>query len=99
MNKTSISLLRTIRETDESLSFEDKAVLEDLIDGRVSRKKSGGGPLLLTQKEAAKLLGVNRVTIWRMTNEDILRPVEILPGTFRYRAEDIEAISQSGIAA
>ncbi len=98
MNKTSISLLRTIRETDESLSFVDKAVLEDLIAGRISMKASGGREvLLLTQKDAAKMLGVSRGTLWKMKKDGILSSVEILPNTYRYRLEDIEFLAQKNL--
>jgi excisionase family DNA binding protein len=42
--------------------------------------------------DAAKLLGVSRVTIWRMMKLGKLEGVEILPGTFRARRSDVEAI-------
>jgi predicted DNA-binding transcriptional regulator AlpA len=40
--------------------------------------------LLLTQKRAAELLSVSRATIWRMTKDSLLHPVEIIPGAWRY---------------
>jgi len=53
-------------------------------------------PLLLNQKDAATMLGISRVTLWRMTKEGFFAPVEILPGTFRYRAEEVEAFARMG---
>lgn len=48
------------------------------------------------QRDAAKILGVSRVTIWRMTHEGILHPVELLSGTVRYRREEIMTLAKSG---
>jgi len=42
------------------------------------------------------MLGISRVTLWRMTKEGFFAPVEILPGTFRYRAEEVEAFARMG---
>lgn len=53
-------------------------------------------PVLLMQRDAAKILGVSRVTIWRMTHEGILHPVELLSGTVRYRREEIMTLAKSG---
>lgn len=52
--------------------------------------------LLVTQKRAAELLSVSRVTIWRMTRELILHPVEIIPGTWRYSFREIMALASTG---
>jgi excisionase family DNA binding protein len=42
---------------------------------------------------AAKLLGVSRGTLYRMLQAGRLSRVEILPGSFRVRREDVEAIA------
>jgi len=52
--------------------------------------------LLLTQRQAAKLLGVNRTTVWRLTGLGILRPSEISPGTSRYEASQVETLAREG---
>jgi predicted DNA-binding transcriptional regulator AlpA len=52
--------------------------------------------VLLTQRDAAKILGVDRVTVWRMTCNRILHPVELLSGTVRYRREEIVTLATSG---
>jgi len=49
----------------------------------------------MTMKDAADLLGVSRVTIWRMVREHVLRPVEIRPGVFRVRRADLHQLSAS----
>jgi predicted DNA-binding transcriptional regulator AlpA len=50
--------------------------------------------LLVTQKSTAELLSVSRVTIWRMKRAGQLNPVEILPGTWRYRYSEIAEIAR-----
>lgn len=52
--------------------------------------------LLVTQKKAAEMLGGRCVTIWRMTKECILRPVEILPGSWRWRFRDLVELTYTG---
>jgi predicted DNA-binding transcriptional regulator AlpA len=51
------------------------------------------GPLLLGMSASAKLLGVSRATLWRMTNLGVLQKIEILPGSFRLRRADLEAFA------
>jgi predicted DNA-binding transcriptional regulator AlpA len=92
MNATSLSLLQTITTTDNSLSLEQRSVLQELIAGRLPTRSRSNQPLLLTQKDTAKLLSISRVTLWRMTKDGIFNPVEILPGTFRYRTDEIESV-------
>lgn len=55
--------------------------------------------LLVTQKAAAELLSVSRVTVWRMTKDYTLHPVEILPGTWRYPYREIAALASRGVGA
>lgn len=51
------------------------------------------GPLLLGMTASAKLLGVSRATLWRMIKRRLLQKIEILPGSFRLRRTDVEAIA------
>ena len=46
-------------------------------------------PLLLTQIEIAKNLGVSRGTVWRWKKEGRLTPVELPDGMVRYRRADL----------
>jgi len=96
MNTTTISLLQTITSTDGTLTAQQRATLRDLIEGRAATRLTADAPLLLNCKQAAKLLGISRVTLWRMTKAGYFLPVEILPGTSRYRYEEVEAISRLG---
>ena len=101
MNSTSRAFLQTVLATDSSLSAAERSATQGLIDGQIeSATVRGSGAedrLLVTQKEAAELLGVSRVTIWRMTKDCVLHPVEILPGTWRYRYRELASLAQTGI--
>jgi hypothetical protein len=57
------------------------------------RPKIHGRPTSL-RKTTSKLLSVSRVTIWRMKRAGQLNPVEILPGTWRYRYSEIAEIAR-----
>lgn len=94
MNATSIAILQTVAATDPSLSPEQRTLLQDLVAGRSVPQSRTDQPLLLTQKEAARTLSVSRVTLWRMTRQGILTPVEIMPGMFRYRFDDIATVAR-----
>ena len=63
----------------------------------LSRKhQNDEAPLLMKMGEAAKYLGVSRGTLWRMTRDGRLKQVEVMPGSFRVRRQDIEKIAASG---
>jgi hypothetical protein len=100
MNSTSRAIFQTVLVTDVSLSTAERGVVQGLIDGKTSMPagtETGAEPtLLVTQKRAAELLSVCRATIWRMTKDCVLRPVEITPGTWRYPLREIIALSKTG---
>jgi hypothetical protein len=99
MNSTSQALLATVLNTDSSLSAAERGTVERLIAGQPDSLNrcpaDEADRLLVTQKAAANLLSVSRITIWRMTRDGALRPVEVLPGTWRYRLDEIEKIAGS----
>ncbi len=101
MNATSRAILQTVLATDVSLSAEERRAAQRLIDGQIESPTVGDGVaddrLLVTQKQAAELLSVSRVTIWRMTKDCVLHPVEILPGTWRYRFRELATLALKGI--
>lgn len=100
MNATSRAILQTVLSTDPSLSLVEQNAVRDLIEGKTEAKGDqvsfDGEHLLISQKKAASLLDVSRVTIWRMTKESILHPVEVIPGTWRYPCDEILAIARQG---
>lgn len=101
MNPTSRAILQTVITTDASLSRGERSSVQRLIDGHAEDAPVTSvvnGQLLITQKRAAELLSVSRVTIWRMTKELVLHPVEIIPGTWRYPLREIMALARMGTA-
>ena len=99
MNTTSRAILQTVLATDASLSPVERGVIQQAIDGLIgvaSATSATEERLLITQKEAAKLLSVSRVTVWRLTRDCALHPVEILPGTWRYSWHEVAALAKTG---
>ncbi len=100
MTPTTLAILRSVATSDPNLSAGEQVLLQRLISGQVETPASTTtGPLLLSQKEAARLLGISRITLWRMTKSGFVRPVEIAPGNNRYRREDLEAMANGGYVA
>jgi predicted DNA-binding transcriptional regulator AlpA len=86
--------------TDERLKKLLDASPEQVraIDGILERRTSETlqvthGPLLMGMSASAKFLGVSRATLWRMIKAGPLQKVEVLPGSFRLRRADLEAIA------
>lgn len=99
MNSTSHAILQTIIATDSSLTPAERDFVQRLISGETTIDAPLGGSderLLVTQKRAAELLSVSRVTIWRMTRELVLHPIEILPGIWRYPFGEIVNLARMG---
>lgn len=100
MNTTSRAILQTVLATDQSLSNAEREVIQRLMDGMpavvMKTSVADDGRLLITQKVAAKLLSVSRVTVWRLTKDGVLHPVEILPGTWRYPYREVETLARAG---
>ena len=103
MNATSRAILQTILATDASLSAAEKSATKRLVDGDVEAPTAfptgADERLLVTQKRAAELLSVSRATVWRMTKDCVLHPVEIIPGTWRYPFREIIDLTRKGLSA
>lgn len=73
---------------------EQQVAIDRILDGKPDAPRPvPTGPLLMMMGDAAKLLGVSRATIWRMVKLGKLDRVEILPGTYRVRRLDVEAVA------
>jgi len=73
---------------------EQRKLIDAILDGKVNVERPViSGPILLGMGAAAKLLGVSRATLWRMIKVGKLNKVEVLPGSFRVRRADIEAVA------
>ena len=102
MNATSRAILQTVLATDPSLSVAERKAAQRLIDGLVEvsevvKDGEGNDQRLVTQKRAAEILSVSRATIWRMTKDCLLHPVEIIPGTWRYPFREIMTLARKGV--
>jgi predicted DNA-binding transcriptional regulator AlpA len=86
--------------TDERLkklldaSRDQLEAIDGILERRITETFSPTqGPLLLGMSASAKFLGVSRATLWRMIKAGLLQKVEVLPGSFRLRRADLEAIA------
>jgi hypothetical protein len=100
MNATSRAILQSVISTDTALSEPERAALQGVLDGVFEMvatiRRASDEPMLITQKAAAHLLSVSRVTVWRMTRDGLLHPIELLPGTVRYSLHEVEQLARSG---
>ncbi|MEI7732744.1 MAG: helix-turn-helix domain-containing protein [Verrucomicrobiota bacterium] len=89
-NTSNERLLRFLQATPAQ-----QTAIERILNGESEPPKVAAltGPLLLGMGKAASLLGVSRPTLWRMIKVGKLGRVEILPGSFRVRREELEAIA------
>ena len=71
-----------------------QAIDEILKSGIVRPTTVPSAPLLLGMTASAKLLGISRATLWRMIKIGFLQKIEVLPGSFRLRRLDLEAIAK-----
>jgi predicted DNA-binding transcriptional regulator AlpA len=76
-------------------SPDQMGAIDSILESGIIREKTTEttGPLLLGMTASAKLLGVSRATLWRMIKGGLLQKVEVLPGSFRLRRTDLEAIA------
>ena len=74
-------------------SPEQMQAVDDILESGIREKPMAmSAPLLLGMIASAKLLGISRVTLWRMIKRGLLQKIEVLPGSFRLRRADLEAI-------
>jgi excisionase family DNA binding protein len=74
-------------------SPEQIETIDGILEGKIQKPTTQTvGPLLMGMTASAKLLGVSRATLWRMIKRGLLQKIEVLPGSFRLRRADLEAI-------
>jgi hypothetical protein len=75
-------------------SPEQMVAIDGILELGIPKKPMAiSGPLLMGMSASAKLLGVSRATLWRMIKGGLLQKIEVLPGSFRLRRADLEAIA------
>ncbi len=74
---------------------EIQSEIDRILEGRpqAPHSETPTGPLLLGMSAAAKFIGVSRATLWRICRTGRFQKVEILPGSFRIRRSDLEALA------
>jgi excisionase family DNA binding protein len=88
-NSSNERLMRILQASPEQLTAIDR-VLDGMMEPARPERR---GPFLLNMGNAASLMGVSRPTLWRMLNAGRLARVEVLPGTYRVRREEVEEIA------
>lgn len=97
MKSIPIDLFTRLVTAATNLSVEDRRLLDEFHKDVVHLTVAEfGPPLLLTQKDAAIMLAVDRSTVRRQTEMGILTTSEIMPGTYRYKRSEIEALAEHG---
>lgn len=88
-DKTS-ELLKAILAASDERKDQALRVLRGEIE---NAPKPLTAPLLLGMGAGAHLLGVSRATLWRILRAGTIKKVELFPGSFRVRREDLEALA------
>lgn len=88
-NNANDRLLRFLQANPKQQAAIDKILNGDVLEPPDIAR----GPLLLGMSAAAKYLGVGRSTLWRMIQAGVLQKVEVLPGSYRVRRADLQAIA------
>ncbi len=71
-----------------------KLLRGDAVLGNALESSPTKPPLLMGMGEAAKYLGVSRPTLWRIIQAGRLRKVELFPGSYRVRRDDLEELAR-----
>ena len=90
-----MTVLEEVMQAALAAGDERKQVALKVLRGEplASAARSTTGPLLLGVGAGAKFLGVSRATLWRAVRAGKLQKVELFPGSFRVRREDLEALA------
>ncbi len=91
MKRNTSQIIRAALDADDSVRGDLKNTALAVL--REEAAQAPMHPILVTQAQAARLLGVSRITVYRMVQEGELEPV-IIRGMRRYRREDLERIAR-----
>lgn len=96
MKEATKAIIELAIGNDDEINSQIADFILNALQGNLpkSRSSSPDDPLLLKMNDAAKKLGVSRVTFWRLVNTGAVKPVEIFEGVFRYNYSDLVALSE-----
>jgi excisionase family DNA binding protein len=72
-----------------------QAKIDRILEGKeVTQERPVTGPLLMGMSASARLLGISRATLWRVIRAGRLKKIEVLPGSYRLRRQDLLALAE-----
>ncbi|MDD4869489.1 MAG: helix-turn-helix domain-containing protein [Kiritimatiellae bacterium] len=90
MKKSTYQIIKTALSFDDTVTIEQQRQGLSILSNRPLNDPLK--PLLLNQSQTAQLLGVSRVSIYRMAKVGQLHPVNIL-GCKRFRRDEVEEVA------
>lgn len=96
MKEATKAIIELTINNDDEIDSQIAELILNALQGHLptSRSSNPADPLLLKMNDAAKRLGVSRVTFWRLVNSGAIKPVEIFENVFRYNYGDLVALSE-----
>ena len=99
MKEATKTIIELAIKNDEQVDSQVANVITKALKGQLPEKSNSlsrnpDEPMLLKMNDAAKKLGVSRVTFWRLVHTGAVEPVEIFEGVFRYNYGDLVALSE-----
>ena len=98
MKPSTIQIIETVLKSDDTITERHRHSIVLALQDRQNETDHTplSGPLLIRAGQAAKLLGLSRTTLWRMTKENTLKKITIRQGSGRYRVQDIMELAREG---
>lgn len=99
MKEATKTIIKLAIKSDDQVDSRFAEFITMALDGSLPESNcrhahSTHEPLLLKMNDAAKKLGVSRVTFWRLVSTEVIKPIEIFEGVFRYNFGDLVNLSQ-----
>lgn len=90
-----MTLIEEVMQATLAAADDRKQVALRVLRGETleSAARPTTGPLLLGMGAGARFLGVSRATLWRACLAGRIQKIELFPGSYRVRREDLEALA------
>jgi excisionase family DNA binding protein len=93
MSMTEDVMMAVLGASEERKAAALKVLRGEVPPGNGGAKGGSQGPILLGMGNGAKYLGVSRATLWRILQSGKIGKVELFPGSYRLRREDLEKLA------